>query len=115
MNPLPILALVQAVYGGHFDPDARYVQCRYANGERALLLRGSPPDKKTLVIIASNGSVIDPSTLKFRDGALADIETNGGVASRAAIEALYEELSRLRPSAGNRTPYCRHPQKDGMR
>lgn len=115
MTSLSALALLQAVYGGYFDPHGNYVQCRFANGERALLLAGDIPDRKTLVVIAANGKVVDPSGLRLRDGELIAIETNGGVASQHAIATLYEELSRLPRTVGDRAPRCRHPGKDGKR
>ena len=88
-------------------------KCRFSNGHDAQLRSLQAKDEFS-VEVAYDGGQIDRSWLRLEGGQIAEMETNGGIASMAAVGALFEELHALPPETVTTPPPCRHPTKDGI-
>ena len=88
-------------------------KCRFSNGEDAQLRSLQARDEFALDVGYAGGQ-IDRSWLRLQERQIVEIETNGGIASTAAVVALFEELRALPPETVATPPRCRHPTKDGI-
>ena len=88
-------------------------KCRFSNGEDAQLRSLQARDEFALDVVYDGGQ-IDRSWLRLEKHQIVEIETNGGIASTAAVVALFEELRALPPETVATPPRCRHPTKDGI-
>jgi hypothetical protein len=97
-------------------------QCRFQSGPRLLLVRIGA-DYEMLFV---DGDMVDGADIRERPDGSHELETNGGVWSYAAIDALFEELrprgftsiaaSELPERLNDHdVPVCQHPYKDGTR